>query len=209
MFLPYLQKIGLTDFQYNAHGHDTIFPVILSGVLSGFVYGVSFRNNSSTGGTDIISKYISFKKPGLNFFWITFTLNAVVAVVSFFVYAKPDASNTLVYDYKPVCLCILYCFISSFIGNYIIKGTKSACKFTIITAHPEEIVSEISTKLRHSSTQMSAIGSYSHESKAVVICVINRHQIVELQEILRNYDNTFSFMETVNETYGNFKIIKK
>lgn len=205
----YLQKIGLTDFQYNAHGHDTIFPVILSGVLSGFVYGVSFRNNSSTGGTDIISKYISFKKPGLNFFWITFTLNAVVAVVSFFVYAKPDASNTLVYDYKPVCLCILYCFISSFIGNYIIKGTKSACKFTIITAHPEEIVNEISTKLRHSSTQMSAIGSYSHESKAVVICVINRHQIVELQEILRNYDNTFSFMETVNETYGNFKIIKK
>ncbi len=64
----YLQKIGLTNFQYNAGGHDTIFPVILSGVISGFVYGICFRTNSSTGGTDILSKYVSFKKPELNFF---------------------------------------------------------------------------------------------------------------------------------------------
>lgn len=205
----YLQQIGLTDFQYNAHGHDTVFPVILSGVISGFVYGVSFRNNSSTGGTDILSKYISFKRPELNFFWITFSLNALVAIVSFFVYAKPDAANNLVYDYKPVCLCILYCFISSFIGNYIIKGTKSACKFTIITSHPDEITKEITERLRHSSTKLEAIGSYSKEGKSVLICVINKHQIIELKNVLNKYDNTFSFIESVNETYGNFKNIKK
>lgn len=50
----YLQTLGLKDFQYDAQGHDTIFPVILSGVISGLVYGVCFRTNSSTGGTDII-----------------------------------------------------------------------------------------------------------------------------------------------------------
>lgn len=204
----YLQELGLKDFQYDAQGHDTIFPVILSGVISGFVYGICFRTSSSTGGTDIISKYISYKKPELNFFWVTFVLNTFVAIISFFVYAEPDGSQHLIYDYKPVCLCILYCFISSFIGNYIIKGTKTACKFTIITAYPDEITAEITNTLRHSSTEISAVGSFSHAKQSVLICVINRHQIMELRNILKKYDKTFSFAETVNETYGNFKIIK-
>ena len=200
----YLQKIGLTQFQYNAQGHDTVFPVLLSGVISGFVYGICFRTNSSTGGTDIVSKYISIKKPQLNFFWVTFILNTIVAIVSFFVYAKPDSNQNLIYDYKPVCLCILYCFISSFVGSYIIRGTKSACKFTIITTHADEISNEIINKLKHSATQISALGTFSHDEKSVLICVINRHQLVEFQNMLKKYDNTFSFNETVNEIYGNF-----
>ena len=204
----YLQKLGLTQFQYNAQGHDTVFPVLLSGAISGFVYGICFRNNASTGGTDIISKYISIKKKELNFFWITFILNTIVAIVSFFVYAKPDSTHTLIYDYKPVCLCILYCFISSFIGNYIIRGTKTACKFTIITTHAQEISDEIASQLKHSSTQLTAVGSFSQGERSVLLCVINKHQIIELQEILNKYDNTFSFVETVNETYGNFKTIR-
>lgn len=204
----YLQKIGLTQFQYNAQGHDTVFPVLLSGVISGFVYGTCFRTNSSTGGTDIISKYISIKKSELNFFWVTFILNTIVAIISFFVYAKPDSSGSLIYDYKPVCLCIFYCFISSFIGSYIIKGTKTAYKFTIITTHPKEISEEITKKLKHSSTEITSHGSYSGNENAVLICVINRHQMVEFQNILKKYDNTFSFSETVNEIYGNFKKIQ-
>lgn len=209
LFFLFLQKIGLTQFQYNAQGHDTVFPVLLSGVISGFVYGVCFRTDSSTGGTDIISRYISIKKPALNFFWITFMLNTFVAIISFFVYAKPDNNQQLIYDYKPVCLCILYCFISSFIGSYIIRGTKTACKFTIITTHPDEITQEIIEKLHHSTTKISALGSFTNEQKAVLLCVINRHQMVELQNILNKYDNTFSFSETVNETYGNFVQTKK
>lgn len=204
----YLQKSNLEAFQYNAQGHDTVFPVILSGVISGFVYGLCMRNNASTGGTDIVSKYISKKRPHMNFFWVTFTLNAIVAVASFFVYAEPDVSGTLIYNYKPVCLCILYCFISSYIGSYIIKGSKSACKFTVITSHADEIAADIIRTLRHSSTQISARGSYSHDGKEVIICVVNRQQIVEFKTMLKKYPDTFSFAETVNETYGNFKKIK-
>lgn len=204
----YFQKIGFEAFQYNANGHDTIFPVILSGVISGFVYGICFRTNASTGGTDIVSKYISKKKPYLDFFWVTFTINAFVAICSFFVYAVPNENGGLVYDYKPVCLCILYCFISSYIGSYIIKGSKSACKFTVITSHAEEISRDIMENLRHGTTQINAMGSYSHGEKQMLICVVNKHQIVDFKNILKKYPDTFSFFENVNETYGNFKRIK-
>lgn len=204
-----LQQTELQFLQYDAQGHDTIFPVIISGIISGLVYGVCMRLNASSGGTDIISKYISKKKPNLNFFWITFALNAVVAAISFVVYAETNADGLLIFNYKPVCLCITYCFISSYMGNEIIRGTKKAYKFTIITTHADEINREVITQLHHSTTQLQAIGSYTHDEREVLICVVNAYQVTDFQSILKKYDNTFAFSEMVNETYGNFVRTKK
>ncbi len=204
----FLQNIGLREFQYITGGHDTIYPVILSGVIGGFVYGVCFRQRASTGGTDIVSKYISEKKPELNFFWITFAMNAVVAAASFFVYAQPSADGSMIFNYKPVCLCVLYCFISSFVGSSIIRGTKTACEFTIVTSHADELIEEIARTLQHSCTKLSAVGGFTSGEKSVLLCVVNNHQIVEFHNILKKYDDTFSYSKTINETYGNFKKVK-
>ena len=197
-----LQNSDLTYIQYNAQGHDTIYPVILSGVISGVVYGVCFRNNASTGGTDVISRYINKVRPDTNFFVVTFTLNGIVAAASVVVYAQ-DALN-----YKPMALCILYCFISTFVGNLLLKTTKTAYKFTIITTHKDEFVQEITQKLHHGCTQIDAVGTYTGTKKSVLICIINKHQLNDFQQIVSKYDNTFSYFEMVNETYGNFKNIK-
>lgn len=200
----FLQNSGTDFLQYNAHGHDTIFPVIISGVISGLVYGVCLKNNSSTGGTDVVSRYINKVRPETNFFFITFTLNTVVAIISLFVYSDEGYA-----DYKPVALCISYCFISNFVGNFIIKGTKTAYKFTVITTHPDEIAAEISEKLRHGATKLDAVGTYTGNERNVLICVVNKHQIVDFKNIISQYDNTFAFYELINETYGNFVNVKK
>ncbi len=193
----------LTRFKYVAED-NTVLAVLLAGTLGGIVYAGCFRLNSSTGGTDIISKFVSKKRPELNFFWINFMLNAVVAFASIFVYVD-GAGN---YSYEPFCLCLLYCFMSSFLGNALIKGGKSAYKFMIITSHAEEIDKEIVETLKHSATKIIGTGVYSNTEKDVIICVINKHQIVDFQNILKKYDDTFALVETVNETIGNFKKIK-
>jgi len=153
-------------------------------------------------------KYINKRRPALNFFWVTFALNAVVAAASFFVYAEPSPDGGFVFNYKPVCLCVLYCFISSFVGSYIIRGTKTACEFTIVTSHADEIIEEISSVLKHGCTKIPAVGGFTSGEKSVLLCVVNNHQIIEFQNILKKYDDTFSFSDTINETYGNFKKIK-
>ncbi len=198
----YLQNLGLNNIQYNAGGHDTIYPVIISGVLSGVVYGLCFKNNGSTGGTDVVSRYITKIKPSTNFFIVVFILNALVAVLSLFVYSEGEL------NYKPVALCITYCFISNFMGNYILKGTKTAFKFTIITTHTNDILKEINEILHHSATKINAVGTYSNTKKDVLICVVNKHQLNDFQKIIKKYPDTFSFYEVINETFGNFKHIK-
>ncbi|MBE6939934.1 MAG: YitT family protein [Ruminococcaceae bacterium] len=199
-----LQQLDTTPFQYNAQGHDLIFPVIISGVISGFVYGICIKNNACTGGTDVVSRYISKVRPRMNFFRVTFLLNTLVAFLSLFVYSD---GGTL--DYKPVALCITYCFISNFVGNYILEGTKTAYKFTIITNHPQELSEEITQKLHHGITRLEAFGAYTNTEKTMLLCVVNKHQLTDVQQILNHYEDTFSFCELVSSTYGNFKHIKK
>ncbi len=197
------QYVDPAFIQYNALGHDTIYPVILSGVLGGVVYGVCFRNNASTGGTDVISRYINKVRPETNFFVVTFALNGVVAVSSIFVYSGD------VLNYKPMALCILYCFISAFVGNLLLKTTKTAYKFTVITPHKEAIIREIMEELHHGCTEVEVVGSYTHDKKAMLVCVINKHQLNDFQRIIAKYPDTFSYFEVVNETYGNFKKIRQ
>ncbi len=199
----FLARLPFRFLQYDALGHDTVYPVILSGVVSGGVYGICFRNNASTGGTDVIARYINKVRPSANFFAVTFVLNGIVAVASVFVYSDGGL------NYKPMALCVLYCFLSTFVGNEMLKRAKTAYKFTIITEETEPLVGEIIKKLRHSCTQIDAVGSYSGQKKSVVICIINMHQLNDLQTILARYENTFSYFEKVNETYGNFKKVKQ
>lgn len=200
-----LGKLDIARFQYDAGNVDTIFPCMLAGSINGFCMGICFRMNGSTGGVDIISKYVSKVRPFLNFFVITFILNAIVAVVSYFVYGELDPeTGKMTYDYKPVCLCILYCFLSGCVGNAICKGSRSACNFMIVTTHPQEIEAEILKKLHHGVTEINAIGAYSHQQRSLLVCVVNHHQQVELRSIISKYEDTFAFVYTVDETIGKF-----
>lgn len=202
-----LQKVDLSGFAYSADGTDTVLPVLAAGIIGGFVYGRIFRLNASSGGTDIIAKIISKRYPAFNFVWVSFALNIVVAAASYFVYGETVDGQT-VYDFKPVILCIIYCFTSSRLGDSILKGSKTAVKFEIITDHSEEISREIIETLKHSATVTRATGMYSHVEKDVLICVVNKHQIYEFQQILARYPDTFAYISTVSATVGNFKIIK-
>ncbi len=201
-----LQQLDLSAVQYDANGVDTVFPCLLAGICGGCVYGLCVRFNASTGGTDIVSKAISAKRPLLNFFWVTFALNAVVAFVSLFVYGTDGGSFEV--DYKPACLCILYCFMSSFLGSRILQGYHTAYKFMIVTPHAEALEKDIIAYLQHGATRLNGKGIYSDDDKVVLMCVVNKHQIVDFKNILKKYPDTFTFIETVNETVGNFKKIK-
>ncbi len=198
-----LQRMDLSSIQYAANGVDTIFPCLIAGLIGGCVYGSCVRVNASTGGTDILSKAISVKKPMLNFFWINFALNAVVAFASLFAFSMDGGAFQL--DYKPACLCILYCFMSSFLGSRILQGYKTAYKFIIITPHSEAIEKAIIQEFHRSATRLHGEGIYSEDNKQVLLCVVNKHQVADFKNLLKKYSDTFAFIETVNETVGNFK----
>ena len=167
-----------------------------AGVVSGAVYGWVIRQNGSTGGTDIVAAWVRKKHPEASLVWLIFSLNAAVAVLSFFVYGC---------QFEPVILCLIYCYLSSSISDTILKGGKSAMKFEVVTRQPEELSRQLMQQLRHGVTVLQAEGMYSETPRSLLICVVNRHQVVRFQEILARFPDTFACVSSVNETWGNFK----
>ncbi len=198
---------ALKPFVYESKGVDTIYPALIAGLFMGFCIGFSVKNNSSTGGTDILAKYVSKIRPEWNFFYVTFVMNAVVALASYFVFGE-EIDGVMIYDYKPVCLCVLYAFVSSFVGNRIISGLKHACKFTIVTDQCDELEYEITHTLKHSATRLHGVGIYKHHDKEVLICIVNSHQVADFERIIKKYPNTFVYIESVDQTIGNFVKVK-
>ena len=80
-------------------------------------------------------------------------------------------------------------------------------KFEVITRHPEELSAKLLQELHHGVTLIPAEGMFSKTPNYLLICVVNRHQVVQFQNILRSFPDTFAYVSNVNETLGNFKLI--
>lgn len=190
------------DFSAIAYqsGSSAILGPVAAGVVSGAVYGLVIRQNGSTGGTDIVAAWVRKLRPDVSLVWVIFGLNASVAALSFFVYG---------YQFEPVILCLIYCYLSSRISDSILKGGKTALKFEVVTRSAPELSARLMKALHHGVTVLPAQGMYSDTPRALLICVVNRHQIARFQEILREFPDTFAYVSSVSETMGNFKRIPR
>ncbi len=188
--------LDLGEFIYQTeNGTSKILGPLVAGILNGGILGLALMANGSSGGTDLCAAIIHKYKPAYNFIWVSFALTTVVALVSYFVYD---------YEIEPVILCILYSYFSSNVSDKMLKGSREAIKFEIITNNPEEISREIIQKLGHSATLINAEGCYSHDRKSMLVCVINKDQIVKLKQILNKYPGSFASISNVTNTVGRF-----
>lgn len=195
-----LQRLDLSAVAYHTdNGTSLILGPLTAGAVSVFCYGVLFRHNGSTGGMDIIAAYVRQKKPEAGFVWIIFTLNASVAAISFFVYG---------YQFEPVIMCLIYCYISSDISDRMLRGVKKALKFEVVTPDPGTLSQALLKELHHGVTVLPAEGMYSGEKRSLLICIVNPHQISAFESILARFPGSFSYVSEVSETVGNFKKIK-
>ena len=123
VFLLVLERVDLSAFAYATQtGTSTILGPLVGGIINGACASVLISASAYSGGTDFVASLIHKYRPEINFFWIVFSLNVLVAVSSYFVY-----------DYKiePVLLCVLYSFTTSTIMDKLSKSGRSAVRFEI------------------------------------------------------------------------------
>ena len=190
-----LDYIDLSAFAYST-GSSAVLGPLVGGVINGACYAQLLKASAYTGGTDFIAALIHKNHPEKSIFGLIFVMNALVAVVSYFVYG---------YKMEPVILCILYSFASSTLSERVTKSGRTAIRCEIITDRPQEISDAIIGKLRHSATLIPAKGMYSGKETNVLICVVNKTQVAALSTIIRSFPNTFAVFSQANEVMGNFR----
>ena len=195
--LMILDHVDLSMFAYaTENGTSKILGPLVAGIIMGYCYNLLIKASAYSGGTDFISAIIHKRNPNKSVLGISFVLNVIVAVSSYFVYD---------FQMEPVILCIIYSFASSTVGDKLTKSGREAIRFEIVTDHPNEISKEIINKTHHTTTVFPAKGMYSGRETNVIICIVNKTQAASVSRIVRKYPRTFAIMSQVNAVMGNFK----
>lgn len=192
-----LDKVDLSAFSYvTENGTSKILGPLTAGIVMGFCYSILIKASAYTGGTDFVAALIHKNHPEKSVFSLSFTINAIVAVGSYFVY-----------DFKmePVLLCILYSFASTNMADRFLKNGRSAVRFEIVTDYPDEMYAEISSRLHHSATVIPAKGMFSGKETNILMCVVNKTQVSVVASIVKEFPNSFAMMGQVSEVMGNFR----
>ncbi|MDR0199533.1 MAG: YitT family protein [Streptococcaceae bacterium] len=156
--------------------HDPIINAIFGGVFMGLGVGYVFRNNISSGGTDIVSLTIR-RHTGRNVGVLSTVFNAVVIVIAGICFGP-------VYMFYS----LITIFISGRVTDAVFDKQKKM-QVTIVTEHPDDIKQAIYEKLHRGVTMIrNAEGGYTHQRKTVVITVITGYEYHDFRDIIKDND---------------------
>ena len=185
--LVVLGDIGF--YQYVTHT-DRIIPAIFSGFILGIRTGIMLRLGASSGGIDVVAAMIQKKWFFKNIEKLITIICYVIIILSYFVYK----------DVNSILLSIIQMFVFERSVAFIMRDTRNAVEFKIITKTPEQIKEEIIYNLKHGATILSSKGMYTGTDSSVIISVINNRQIGEFLNIIHyGIQSTTNYIDSTNK----------
>ena len=173
--------------------HEAMLGGIFGGALYGLGLGIVYHSNGTTGGTDIVAKFLRHRFQHVNF--STFILATDVMVVVAF---------ALIFGlYERSMYAIIAMFIASKAIDLVLYGAVNSKVCYIITNAPDEVKDAIMKDLDRGITFLHGQGGYSGDEKKVVLCVIKQRQIVTLKQLVKNIDeHAFMIVSDSREVFG-------
>lgn len=186
--------LGETHFYQYVVETDKVIVAIFSGLLLGARTGIMLRIGASSGGIDIIACIVQNK----------FNRD-VEKVISFVCYIIIGISYFVYRDLTCILLSVVQMFVFEKTVAFILKDTRNAVKFEIITKEPEKLKEEIIYELKHGATIVQSKGMFTDEQSTIVVAIVNTRQVPEFLQILKKYPDTFVYYTDVTGVNGNFR----
>ncbi len=173
--------------------NDILLNAVFGGVISAVGIGLTLKWGASTGGVDIVAMVLSRLKDKPIGPYI-FALNAIIIAAAGLLYGPEKA---------------LYTLVALYVSTRVIDAIHTRHeKLTamIITGKTEELKQAIHSKLVRGITILPAKGAYSNESKDMVMIVITRYELYDLEKIIQEVDpNAFTNVIQSTGVYGFFR----
>lgn len=186
--------LGEVHFYQYVVESDKVIVAIFSGLLLGARTGIMLRIGASSGGIDIIACIVQNK----------FNRD-VEKVISFVCYIIIGISYFVYRDLTCILLSVVQMFVFEKTVAFILKDTRNAVKFEIITKDPEKLKEEIIYELKHGATIVQSKGMFTDEQSTIVVTIVNTRQVPEFLRILKKYPDTFVYYTDVTGVNGNFR----
>jgi uncharacterized membrane-anchored protein YitT (DUF2179 family) len=170
-----------------------LLACIYGGLIKGAGLGLIYQANGSTGGVDIIAKFLRQKYRHINFGTFLLMLDVVV------IFAFAVCFNR----YDSGMYAIIAMYIASKVVDLVLYGAINSKVCFVISDASDDIKTAITGRLGRGVTMLHGEGAYSGRDKQVILCVIKQQQIVEIRQIIKEYDeNAFVIISDSHEVFG-------
>ncbi len=191
-FLIILQELKFYQFEHTDEG---LLIALISGALLGIRTAIMIKIQASSGGIDIIAGFIQKYNSHINIENIITAICWTISLLSIFVY-----KNSL-----SVILSFVQMFVFDRAADYVLKDTRHAVEFKIITKNPDDLIHNIIYELKHGATIVESRGAFSDEPGYMITTIINIRQIPQLLSIVKKDSGAFVYYSEAKGVTGNFR----
>ena len=173
--------------------NDILLNAVFGGVIQAVGVGITLKWGASTGGVDIIAMVLSrMKDKPIGPYMLV--INGVIILTAGFLYGWEKA---------------LYTLVTLYTSTRVIDAIHTRhAKLTamIITKKADEMKKAIQEKLVRGITILPAKGAFSNEAREMLMIVITRYELFDLERILKEVDpNAFTNIIQTTNIYGFFR----
>ena len=172
---------------------EPLLAALYGGVLCGLGLGVVFVTGASTGGSDIIVRLLKLR-------W----QNVPIGTINmFFDLSVATLTGLAFWDIGSA----LYSGVAIFVTGQVIDAVVYRFDYSkvalIISNHHEQITQAIAKELDRGATLLHGEGSYSHESKEVILTAVKKQQVSDLKRLVVEIDpDAFIIMQEAHQVLG-------
>ncbi|MDA3955599.1 YitT family protein [Oceanispirochaeta sp.] len=172
---------------------DLLLSVLFGGALVGLGLGLIFRENATTGGTDLAAKIIHRIVPFISIGQVLLIIDALVVVLAALVFRQYDLAL-----YASVAI-----FITARIIDVVVIGINYSKAAYIISLQSGRISSRIMDELSRGVTELKGRGMFTGMDRPVLLCVLRRRDVPLMKKIVLEEDpEAFIFISDVREVLG-------
>lgn len=164
----FLPSEGLTS--------DMVLNTLYGGVISGIGFGLVYRGQGTSGGSDILARVLNHWR-GISIsqsYMITDSLVMFLAGLSF------SWTNAL---YALVSL-----YISGIAAEAVTEGSNVVRTAVIITHNPEPVVQHVLQSMERGVTLLDGRGGFTGTERTVLYCVVTRSEVAQIKALVREVD---------------------
>jgi uncharacterized membrane-anchored protein YitT (DUF2179 family) len=179
----FLPRGGLTD--------DFLLNALYGGIVGGVGAGLVFRAKATSGGTDILARFMD-RRWGIPLSQSYLYTDGLVVFLAALAFSWEHA---------------LYAVVALYIGGVVMEVTTSGLNVdrvaTIVTQMPEAVASGILMVMERGVTNWNGKGMYTGQAKAVLLCAISRAEVAQLKAIIHEADPlAFVIIGQAQEVWG-------
>jgi uncharacterized membrane-anchored protein YitT (DUF2179 family) len=170
---------------------DLVLNTLYGGVIIGIGYGLVYRGQGTSGGTDILVRIITN--------WRSIPISQSYLITDSVIILL----GGLTYSWTNALYAIIMLFISGIAAEITTEGPNVTRTAFIITSNPDQVSQSILVDLERGVTAINATGAYTGSERTMLYCVITRSEVNILKSLVHDADpNAFIVIGQAHEVLG-------